>query len=42
MVSILESGSGDLDSSSDQGHFIVFLDIRHFTLTATLSTQVYK
>ena len=41
MVSALDSGASGSGWSPGQGHYAVFLG-RHFTLTAPLSTQVYK
>ena len=41
MVSALDSGASGLGSSPGRGHCVVFL-ARHFTLTVSLSTQVYK
>jgi len=42
MVGALNSGLSGLGSSPGQGHCVVFLEARHFTLTMPLSTLVYK
>ena len=42
MVSVLNSGASGPGSSSGRGHCVVFSGTRHFTLTVTLSTKVYK
>ena len=42
MVSALDSGASGPGLSPGRGHCVVFLGIRHFTLTVPLSTQVCK
>ena len=42
MVSALDSGASGLGSSPGWGHCVVFLGKTPFTLTVTISTQVYK
>jgi len=42
MVGVLVSGLSGPGSSPDQGQYIMCSWARHFTLTVSLSTQVYK
>ena len=42
MVSALDSVASGPGSSHGRGHCVVFLGKRHFFLTVSLSTQVYK